>query len=159
MKRQASLCAALILALQGAWGAERFDADRWLSRFSFEPPARARVGVCAGVIGDLPSFQASTVHTGKQLVRVSLPVAPGAMPEGLRLGVRSGNEEIEADLRILTLHPGDPPSVRRGILNFPYDFKDTEPHLFALSLRPSRGEDLSPGAPPSSGRFQVGSSW
>lgn len=120
----------------GVTSAGETPSERWLSRFKFELPAAAQEGVCSGTIGDLPKIEAASQTAGAQLVRVSVPFKPGALPCELGVKARCGDSAITPDLRILTRHPGRPASVRRAILTFPADFDAGETKTFALALAP-----------------------
>ncbi len=115
--------------------AEQQHAKQWLEHFRFGDPLVADSGVCAGEVGVLPSFTVVPDRPGNRLVRISLPFATAALPAGMGLTARSGDITIDADLRVLTLHPGKPQSVRRGIVTFPYMFTDESPVIFKLALR------------------------
>jgi len=106
---------------------------RWVDRLSYKAPLVDPGGVCAGEIGALPEFEVVPETPGTHLVRVSLPFAPGALPEGLRIKLACGDSELVPDLRPLTYHPGQPVSVRRAIVTFPFEFKTTQPQRFRLS--------------------------
>ena len=118
-----------------AVGQEEEAAD-WVSRFVFVPPVAAADGVCPPSSRDLPAFAVTPVAAGPQLVRVSLPFAPGTFPAELGLAVQAGGEEVVPDVRPLTYHPGRPPSVRRAVITFVHEFPDTAKQGFRLTLRP-----------------------
>jgi len=113
---------------------QKIEAADWVSRFAFAPPQAATEGVCVPSGLGLPSFAVTPSADGKQLVRVSLPFAPGVFPADLGLEVSDGDEMIVPDVRPLTYHPGRPAFVRRAILTFVYDFPDTQSRQFYLTL-------------------------
>jgi len=106
----------------------------WVSRFAFIAPQAAAEGVCAPSSVGPPAFSVTPAATGKQLVRVSLPFAPGVFPAELHLMVSDGREMIAPDVRPLTYHPGQPVSVRRAIVTYPYDFTEMQDQVFFLAL-------------------------
>ncbi|HUW59954.1 MAG TPA: dienelactone hydrolase family protein [Candidatus Bathyarchaeia archaeon] len=118
-------------------GAET-PAERWVSRFRFEEPPVEQVGVCTGTVGALPSFKVQPSQPGQCLVRVSLPFAAAALPDGMGLTVHAAGGEVAPDLRVLTRHPGTPSSIRRAIITFPYNFPELGPHKFNLTLAPAQ---------------------
>ena len=123
------------------------SAGRWINRFKLAGPALEQDGVCSGNIGALTPFEVQPKAPGIQLVRASLPFAPGAFPCELTLRVHCGDTEIQPDVRILTQHPGRPASVRRAIITFPFDFSDANSHRFTLSLAsPSGRSERKPEA-------------
>ena len=98
-------------------------------------------GVCTYHIGDLPQITVTPTKPGRQLVRGSIPFSPGTFPEGLGITVGCNEVATVADVRVLTRHPGTPPSVRRAMITFPYHFSDTTPHTFALALTDAKLPD------------------
>jgi len=117
-----------------AYGDEAASA-RWLERFEAKEPPVERAGVCTGTIGELPRFTVTPDRPGTGLVRVSLPFAPASFPLGLGLTARADGSEVPADVRVLTCHPGQPASVRRAIVTFPYAFEGVRSVSFSLALR------------------------
>lgn len=84
-------------------------------------------------------FAVKPAAIGRQLVRVSLPFPPGALPEGRGLIVSDGQREIAAAVRALTWHPAAPRagrSVRRALVTFPRAFADREPVSFVARAAP-----------------------
>jgi hypothetical protein len=74
--------------------------------------------------------------SGRQLVRVSLPLPRELLAEGQGIAVSDGREDTWAAVRSLTWHPtqGDGPRwVRRALLSFVYEFADLSPVSFELS--------------------------
>ena len=107
-------------------------------------------GAAAGEAG-APALVASVTPAapGRQLVRASLPLAPGAVREGQALRVSDGEQELVAGLRPLTWHPqaaGEPRSVRRGLVTFPYTFRSLAPVELTLTAVAQAGE-RSPDLP------------
>ncbi len=101
MPRFLPLCVTLVLLVASAGRLSAGDdspegMDAWLERFVFEPPAARRDGICRGTIGALPSFVVTASRAGRQLVRISVPFPPGAVPEGvgLRARTRTGNARL-----------------------------------------------------------------
>lgn len=112
---------------------------RWDQRYGFEDPAlapnRPFYGVAEGRVGELPSLCVTPSGTGRQLVRASIPFPPAAFPQyGVTLKAECNGVELYPTVRVLTLHPGEPRSVRRAMLTFPFAFNDTSTHTFRLSL-------------------------
>ena len=77
---------------------------------------------------------------GRQLVRFSLPLPRGMVPDGHGLVVADSRQKIGAAIRPLTWYPQEGREsrcVRRGLLTFVYDFADTDP--VAFQLQPATG--------------------
>jgi len=125
--------------------AEEPAANDWVSRFTYVPPSAATEGICLPGNRRLPIFTVTPSANGPQLVRVSLPFAPGTFPAELCLKVYANNREIIPDIRSLTYHPGRPSYVRRAIVTFVYDFPDTASHEFRLNLA---GNEIKPSKQP-----------
>ncbi|MBP9902350.1 MAG: hypothetical protein KBH45_12875 [Verrucomicrobia bacterium] len=97
--------------------------------------ARLPAGAAA-LRGDAP-FTVTPAATGEQLVRTSLPFPRGLVREGEQFVVTAGKRNVRAAVRPLSWHPvtnGEPKSVRRALVTFPYSFATTAPVTF--SLRP-----------------------
>lgn len=124
-----AICSLVYLATQ-ATPTERGDLTPW----RFSPPLADSGGVCTGTIGNLPSFSVTPPFPGEHLVRVSVPFAPGALPDALQLEAVCRDKRVPAGFRVLTRHPGRPASVRRGIVTLPFRFESAEPHVFSLEL-------------------------
>jgi len=118
-------------------------ADDWTSRFAFSQPASATTGTCLPSGDKLPGFTVIPSAEGSQLVRVSLPFAPGAFPAELGLIVHVNHQEIIPDLRPLTYHPGQPRYVRRAIITFMYDFRHCISQEFHLRLADKKRSSTS----------------
>jgi len=136
---QCLLVAALLLC-DLSWAADAAsvheDAAGWVEQFRFAPPTAETEGLSEAIGGELPAFAVKPFAAGLQLVRVSLPFAPGAFPLDLGLVVEGAKgDKIVPDVRVLTCHPGRPASVRRAILTFVYDFEDTTERTFSLGLQ------------------------
>ena len=114
--------------------AAQSSAQRWVDRFKVTTPAVEQAGVCSGEIGDLTSFDVQPSASGIQLVRVSLPFAPGGFPADLTLHAHCDGKEIQPDVRVLTQHLGRPASARRAIITFPFDFPDAQTRHLTLTL-------------------------
>lgn len=106
-------------------------------------------GCCAGCASgsdmgkDILRFSVAPASPGKQLVRLSLPFARGALDQGQCLMVSDGGQSRPVVIRVLTTYPGNPEaakSVRRAIVTFPYDFASTEPKQFSLHAANSSPE-------------------
>lgn len=106
----------------------------WLDQHRVRSPQVDEEGVCTGTVGALPSFTVRPIRVGSQLVRVSLPFAPGTLPVGLGINATARGQTVPVDLRVVTRHPGQPPSVRRGMITFLFDFVDDTAHAFHLQL-------------------------
>ena len=123
-----------VSSVRGAIAAPANPESQWLERFRFVPPTVETRGVCRPG-GAMPEFSIGPARPGRQLVRVSLPFAPGAFPAELGLTACDRQKEIEADVRVLTCHPGTPRFIRRAIVTFPDDFPDLREREFHLRLR------------------------
>ncbi|MBI5094701.1 MAG: hypothetical protein HZB26_19975 [Candidatus Hydrogenedentes bacterium] len=146
-----TLLGIVITLTSGAALGDEATARRWVERLLFNPPQVDTSGVCAGKIGDLPDFEVTPPRAGVQLVRLSLPFAPAALPTGLSVIAHCDGAEVTPDLRVLTLHPGRPTSVRRALVTFPFEFKAVRPYHFTLTLgeepqSPSSSLSCSDGA-------------
>jgi len=74
---------------------------------------------------------------GEQLVRTSLPLPRGLLREGQMFIVTAGRRKVLAAVRPLSWHPvtnGEPKSVGRALVTYPFLFSTTAPVSF--SLRP-----------------------
>ncbi|MDH7602280.1 MAG: alpha/beta hydrolase family protein [Armatimonadota bacterium] len=131
------VCLVLVSVLSTSAGGTELE-EEWLDHFAFHPPESEMQGVCALGSGPLPIFSVKPAKPGKQLVRVSLPFAPGTYPAELGLVVTSGDFTAQPDVRVLTYHPGKPRCVRRAVISFPYSFPDSAEVRFALKLAPGR---------------------
>jgi len=105
----------------------------WTERFLHKPPFAESKGACRDSHRGLPLFTVIPGTSGNQLVRASLPFPPGALPVDCGLTISGGNRAITPDLRVLTVHPGSPVSIRRAIVSFPYVFKGKDPVVFAIA--------------------------
>ena len=105
----------------------------------------------AGVLAVAPPAPAHRTMTvaitpaasGRQLVRVSLPLPRGLLREKERLEAVVGRRVFPVGLRVLTWHPvtgAEPLSARRALVTFPYTFSKRQPETFALRPRPARKE-------------------
>jgi hypothetical protein len=73
--------------------------------------------------------------SGRQLVRVSMPMPRGFLRTGQALEASDGRRKIVTALRALTWHPvsgREPRSVRRALVTFPYAFPDRQHVRFVL---------------------------
>jgi len=83
------------------------------------------------------TFTVMPAATGEQLVRTSLPLPHGLLQEGQQFVVMDGKRRIPAAVRPLSWHPvtnGEPKSVRRALVTFPFSFASPAPVTF--SMRP-----------------------
>lgn len=75
--------------------------------------------------------------TGRQLIRVSLPLPVDMVLEGQTVMASDGQETIPAAVRALTWHPvadtQKAKSVRRALVTFPYTFTSIDAVLFSLT--------------------------
>lgn len=117
-------------------------AARWLERFRWQQPPVESSGVCQGTVGALPVFTVQPDAAGTRLVRVSLPFAPASFPAGMGLTARACGREVPADVRVLTRHPGQPPSVRRAVVTFAFPFQSPDPVTFDLALSDTASGDF-----------------
>lgn len=127
-----------IACLAAPWSTADEPAQRWLQRFTPRPPHVEHNGVAQRSGLGLPGFSLTPPTPGAHMVRVSLPFPPGVFPSELSLRVKTGHESIAPDVRVLTLHPGKPASVRRAMLSFPYTFANVEPVACSLELSDER---------------------
>ncbi len=130
----------LFLLAAGGAASSSEQSKRWIERVSHRAPCSSAAGICAGVIGALPEINAQASLPGKALLRVPVPFSPGALPESLGLEAVRDGVSIPVDLRVLTLHPGMPRSVRQGMLSFVHEFTDTSPTRFQLRLCSPRND-------------------
>ncbi|HPO87090.1 MAG TPA: hypothetical protein PLN86_14700 [Candidatus Hydrogenedentes bacterium] len=122
---------SMILILSTLQGADIPDEENlWLKQFANRSIPVCSEGVCEALAGQLPRFTVFPPRSGKFLVRVSLPFAPGTMPADLGVQVTNEGNTIVPGFRPLTFHPGKPKSVRRGLVTFVYDFPDSSPRTF-----------------------------
>ncbi len=78
--------------------------------------------------------------TGRQFVRVSLPMPDRLLIEGQSVLVSDGKRDLPAALRVLTWHAvrnSLPRSARRALVSFVYEFGSDKP--VAFTLRPAAG--------------------
>ncbi len=127
-------------ATRTADAVSQFEAIWLAGQKSDNPPSISRVDLLKSA---LPEFQVTPATGGLQLVRVSLPFAPGVLTNQIRFLVHGETTSVTPDVRILTIHPGWPRMVRRAILSFPYCFQGTQTVHFRL-------ESLHPFSMPSS---------
>ena len=74
--------------------------------------------------------------SGRQLVRASLPLPPGLLPDGQTLVVCDGAMALPTGVRVLTWHPdGAPRSARRALVTWIGDFSGPDPVEFTLEAR------------------------
>jgi len=148
MKRGVSLLLLLVLGTvlpcNGENASPADAAADWVGRFAFVPlAADANAPVPEGK-GGLPGFTAVSDVAGPRLVRVSLPFPPGVFPVASGLALTGPAGEVVPDVRVLTVHPGQPVWVRRALVTFVHEFpKDAEQH-FSLGLG---GEGHAPAVP------------
>lgn len=100
-------------------------------------------------------FTVTPAGAGPQLVRFSIPLPRSAAGAGEGIGgsdsgmlVSADGQSVEASWRPLTFYPGragSGRSVRRGLLTFPFTFKDQRPVRFTLS--PGPRADQAPRLP------------
>lgn len=152
------LCFSLVLLFTLSLGVsaapragDQEQAADWVARFAFIPPTVDAKGLCSQGDRELPRFAVLPSDSGRQLVRVALPFSQRAFPAELGLVVQANGEEIIPDVRSLTHHSGQPASVRRAIITFPYDFPDKNEREFHLALKPREAADSK--KTPSSGDF------
>jgi hypothetical protein len=89
------------------------------------------------------TFTVTPAATGEQLVRTSLPFPAGLLATDATIRVRpTGGTLRPAALRPLSCHPtrsNGHPSLRRGMVTFPFRFQDLNPVTFEVQAsRPSR---------------------
>ena len=83
------------------------------------------------------TFTVTPTATGEQIVRTSLPLPRGCLRESEQCVVTDGWRKITAAVRPLSWHPitnGEPKSVRRALVSFPFSFVTPSPVKF--SFRP-----------------------
>jgi len=153
-----AICLSLltVASLAAAAATKPGPEQEWLAHFAFQPLEASAEGVCAPSGAELPRFSVKPAAVGRQMVRVSLPFAPGTFPAELGLAVRADGKEIAPDVRHLTYHPGKPRSVRRAILTFPFEFPDTSEREFRVMLRPAAPAEPASPKPAKEFSGQVG---
>ena len=133
--------------IAGDWEAEATD---WVERFTFIPPAAERQGVATPSGQPLPTFRIKPAVAGLQLVRTSLPFLSNTFPAELNLAVQIDGRRLTPDVRVLTLHPGQPEFVRRAIVSFCHDFADLASRKVSLVLAEQKARQLLRGGRQSS---------
>ncbi len=81
------------------------------------------------------AFTLTPAEAGPQLVRLSLPFSPGFLKLGQGLKVSAGRVTSPIAIRPLTFYPAsgrELPSVRRGLVAFPWTFTGKQPVPFVL---------------------------
>ena len=98
------LVSLLLVPAHSATAWDDTDAKAWVDHFVFSPPP---VGETAmdGQPGRLPSVRRAQFPAEGDLVRMSLPFPPGALPQGKGLLANLGDVTVPVDLRVLTVHP------------------------------------------------------
>lgn len=89
----------------------------------------------ADVKADAVGVRVSPRVVGMQLVRFSLPLPPGLLPEGQTLVADSEGNVFTPAVRVLTWHPTNPggaKSARRAMVTFPFEFRDPAPVQFTF---------------------------
>lgn len=138
-----------LLVITSAHSQEK-GAEEWLRAMSMTRPAPADTlkDTCARAL-DFPEVKVTPPTQGTHMVRVSVPLPQNALGADLSssrielectgvtgdlsdLSDPTDRSEIIPDFRILTLHPTAPPSVRRLLMTFPFEFSDTSPRAFRL---------------------------
>jgi len=147
----AVLAVGLVLSARhadaAAEGVDHQAAD-WVSRFGFSPPTAGTEGLCPPGGAGLPTFTVVPAAVGRQLVRISLPFAPGTYPADLGLVVRADGQQIAPDVRVLTYHPGRPRFVRRAIVTFLFSFPDSAARSFETALTTCPAGRVGPSTRP-----------
>lgn len=89
------------------------------------------------VAADPVRFRIVPSRTGLQLVRASIPFPAGLIPTNTSLLLQEGGTgKIPVSMRILSVHPGPAnptPSVRRALVTFTHEFRNTGPTHFELT--------------------------
>jgi len=109
--------------LAGAFSAPAWDdadAKAWVDHFLFSPTPVGEMPMDAQP-GKLPVVRRAQFPATGELVRMSLPFPPGALPQGRGLSANLGDVTVPADVRVLTAHPDTAHSVRRAIVTFPME--------------------------------------
>ena len=104
--------------MAAAW--DDADAKAWVDRYVFSAPPVGDMPM-APQPGVLPVVQRGQLPAVGNLVRMSLPFPPGALPQGGGVAANLGDVTVQADVRVLTVHPDTAHSVRRAIVTFPMD--------------------------------------
>src|SRR5690348_7177777 len=97
--------------------------------------ALAALPVAAAAASDGVAMTITPAASGRQLVRVSLPLPRGFLRKGQTLEVRAGARSTRSAVRVLTEHPPigkEPRSARRAMVTFPYVFGSRSPVRFDL---------------------------
>jgi len=87
------------------------------------------------------SVTVTPAATGRQLVRMALPLPRGFLREGETLMASDGKREIPTAVRRLTWYPnaqGQARSARRALVTFPYIFARSQPVRFVFRPAPSK---------------------
>jgi hypothetical protein len=125
-------------------GASRVKKTFMRARFSKVIRGLLAVALFAALVadvarGDSPAEAVTMTVTpaanGEQLIRTSLPLPRGWLPEGQTFSVTDGKRKFAAAIRPLSWHPminGEPKSVRRALVTFPFSFPTAAPVKFAL---------------------------
>ena len=90
-------------------------------------------------------FNVTPAAIGKQLVRTSLPLPRGFLTEKKALEITAGKKTMTAGFRPLSWYPvkqGEPKSVRRAMVTFPFNFKDFKPIIFHLNNPDLKSQNL-----------------
>jgi hypothetical protein len=108
--------------------------------FRLLPLALGWLGASLAAPGNLaatPSvtFTVAPAATGKQLVRMSIPLPRGFLGTNQSLVVRAGRGSEPVGLRVLSWWPAtnaEPRTARRALVTFPHAFPDLSPLVFTL---------------------------
>ncbi len=118
----------------------------WVDAVALAPPRAAEEAVTTQSAGAWPEFEVRADAPGKRTVRVSLPFPWGVLEEGqaFRVVCTATGAVIKPDVRVLTVHPGSPPYVRRAMATFQHDFDHAGRYLFQVESRARRGARRCP---------------
>ncbi|MGI6139182.1 MAG: dienelactone hydrolase family protein [Candidatus Hydrogenedentales bacterium] len=130
MVYRAFLCLSILTASCSFAEASR----SWLETHRIHILEAESGGVTADATHELPSFIITPDKKGLQLIRLSLPFLPGSLSTDLSVQAICEGQEINADLRVLSCHPGKPRSVRRGLLTFLFYVTELRSYRFTLRL-------------------------
>ncbi|HPA42270.1 MAG TPA: hypothetical protein PKV69_09675, partial [Candidatus Hydrogenedentes bacterium] len=122
--RQGGLVTAAFLAFTTilATGAAAQPQGRaWAERYAWAPLPWGATAEAPAPPARLPVLRLPEGDGTPRMVRVSVPFAPGALPQGRGLSVHTGDGLVSADVRVLTTHPEPGRSVRRALVTFPWN--------------------------------------
>lgn len=122
--RQGALVIAALLAFTAILtpdAAAQPQGRAWAERYAWAPLPWGAAAADPAPPARLPVLRLPEGGGGPRIVRVSVPFAPGALPQGRGLTVHTGDGQVSADVRVLTTHPEPGRSARRALVTFPWN--------------------------------------